>query len=502
MKAKIFFLVLMSMGFASCEKYLDVPPETSLSSTTFFQKEADFQQAVNAAYVPLRSIFNNHNWVLAELHSDNTYYARNVAFGNEEQTQNVADFNIPTNQGITTNTRVRDLYRLYYQVIARSNQILATIDEVEFDADSKNNLKGQALYLRAFSYFDLVRFFGSVPIHLEPVIDRAGAALPLATTEELYIQIENDAKEAANLLKPKSTQEPGRATSGSAKTVLTNLYIEQKRWKDAEDMAKSIIDSGEYSLIPEYENVFSTSTGNKNNSESIFEIQYMEGSAGYQSNFIYAFIPRPILASEVATIFGPTQNQQGISVEGKNIPTPDLIAAYEPDDERKDASIGYVTLSGSLWAPKTYPYTKKYAKPHALDNNTGINWPVYRYAEVCLFYAEALNEQNKPGDAATYLDKVRNRAGLGNTTATSQADMREAIFKERRVELAFENKRWHDIRRTDRIQEIIAPHGQKIKSNPFNYYFPEGYEPPSDAFTNLDPYYGLPADESALTPNF
>ncbi len=508
MNRKLIYGLLFTGLLMGCNKYLDIKPETSLASETFFKREADFDQAINAAYVPLRTIFNTHNWVLTEMHSDNVYYARNVAFGNEEQTQNMADFNVPTNASdvagakITTNPRVRDLYRLYYQVIARSNQVLATIDDVDFDAESKNNLKGQAYFLRAFSYFELARFFGTVPIHTEPVSVRQDAAVPLSTTEQLYTLVENDAKEAANLLKSKSAQQPGRVTSGAARTLLTDLYILQERWGEAETMAKSIIDSGEYSLIDEYENAFSTSTGNKNNAESVFEIQYMEGAGGYQCNFMYAFLPRPILAAEVATVFGPTQNQQDISVEGKNIPTPDIIAAYEPNDKRKDASIAYVTLSGTLWAPKTYPYIKKYAKPHALHDNMGVNWPVYRYAEVILMYAEALNEGNKPGDAATQLNRIRNRAGLPNTTASSQADVREAIFNERRVELAFENKRWHDIARTNRINEIIVPHGQKIKSSPISYYFPEGYAPPSDAFTNLERYYGLPADEALLTPHF
>ena len=149
-----------------------------------------------------------------------------------------------------------------------------------------------------------------------------------------------------------------------------------------------------------------------------------------------------------------------------------------------------------------YPYIKKFARPHSQFNNTGQNWPVYRYAEVLLFLAEALNEQGKTGDAATYINQVRARAGLAATTASSQADMREAIFKERRVELAFENKRWFDLVRTGRVKEIIGAYGARVKANPEAYYFPAGAVPPPNAFTVLDDYYGLPAVESALTPHF
>ncbi len=407
----------------------------------------------------------------------------------------------PPRKGITSNTHVLNQYRLDYQIIARTNQILALIDGVDFDAATKKNLKGQALFLRAYAYFELVRYFNTAPLHLTPVTVRQEAALPLATAAELYAQIEKDALEAATSLLPKSTQEPGRATSGAAKTLLANVYINQKKWAQAEPLLKEVVASNEYSLIPNYADAFSTSTANKNNKESVFEVQFLEGSAGLNGSFLYNFLPRPISPAEIAPITG-TSNPQPLDGEGNNTPTPDIIAAYEPGDTRKDASIGYVTLSGSERKNKVYPYIKKYAKPHALHGNHGINWPIYRYSEVLLLLAEALNEQGKTSEAAPYLNQVRNRAGLANTTAASQADMRQAIYRERRVELAFENKRWFDLVRTGRAVEVITAYGQRIKANPQAYYYPEGRSPRSNAFTNLDLYYALPADESALSPHF
>src|SRR3954470_17054086 len=153
MKSTTIITLLFGITLSSCHKFLEVVPETALSSATFFTKESDFQQAVNGAYVPLRSIVNDHAYLLGEMHSDNTYYYRNILFGATEQQENVADFSIPTANGVTTNTHVRDQYRLDYQIIARTNQILAMIDKVEFNADSKNNLKGQAMFLRAYAYF-------------------------------------------------------------------------------------------------------------------------------------------------------------------------------------------------------------------------------------------------------------------------------------------------------------------------------------------------------------
>ena len=300
----------------------------------------------------------------------------------------------------------------------------------------------------------------------------------------------------------KAKQEAGRVTSGSAKTLLANLYLTQKKWPQVQTMAEDVVKNDSYSLMPDYNNAFSLTSSNKNNQESIFEVQFMEGPAGFNGSFIYSFIPSPITADEIRPITGTTLGTQGTSQESNNIPTPDVIAAYEEGDKRKDISIGYVTLSSSSAKNKVYPYIKKYARPHTQHGNTGQNWPVYRYAEVLLFLAESLNEQGKPSEAATYLNQVRSRAGLTASKAASQADMREAIFKERRVELAFENKRWFDLTRTGRVKEIIVPYGERIKANPQKYYFPEGNFVPGNAFTILDDYYGLPADESALTPHF
>ncbi|GAB4000214.1 RagB/SusD family nutrient uptake outer membrane protein [Spirosoma daeguense] len=503
MKIKYIAACFLGILLSGCGKsFLTVVPETALSSATFFKTEADFQQAVNGAYVPFRQMYNERAWVLEEMHSDNTYYARNTLYGAVDPTENVADFAVPTAGGITANDNVLVQYRLNYVVIARANQILALIDGITFSSpDLKNNLKGQALFLRAFAYFDLVRLFGKVPIHLTPITGRNDAASPLATTEELYALVEKDAKEASTLLPNKAKQEAGRATSGAAKTLLANLYLTQKKWAQVETLMREVVTNDGYMLMPDYNNAFSFTSTNKNNQESVFEIQYMEGAAGYNGNQIYRFIPSPISATEIAPIVG-TSNPQATSQESNNIPTPDLIAAYEVGDKRKDISIGYVTLSGSLRANKTYPYIKKYARTHSLHNNTGQNWPVYRYAEVLLFMAESLNEQGKTADAATFLNQVRTRAGLAATTATSQATMREAIFKERRVELAFENKRWFDLTRTGRVKEIIGAYGAKVKANPADYYFPAGAVPPPNAFTVLDDYYGLPAVEAALTPSF
>lgn len=503
MKRNPIFTFLLVLILTGCQKdFLTVVPETALSSATFFTKDADFQQAVNGAYVPLRPMFNERAWILGEMHSDNTYYARNILFGAVENTQNVADFAVPSANGVTPNDHVLWMYRYSYQIVARTNEILSRIDNVAFtNADLKNNVKGQAHFLRAFAYFQLVRHYGRVPMHLTPVTGREDAASPLVSVEEGFAQVIKDATEAARLLPKKANQEAGRATSGAAKTLLADVYMIQKKWAEAETQLRDIVTNDTYRLMPDYNDAFTFTSANKNNAESVFEVQYLEGPAGFNGNHIYRFVPTPITAAELAPIT-QTSNPQPLSGENNNIPTPDIIAAYEPGDKRKDISIGSVTLSQSLRENKTYPYIKKYARPHAQHQNTGQNWPVYRYAEVLLLLAEALTEQGKTAEAIPLLNQVRARAGLSATTATSQTALREAIFRERRVELAFENKRWFDLVRTGRVVEVITAYGARVKANPEAYYFPKGAVPPPNAFTNLNIYYPLPAVESDLTPHF
>lgn len=499
MKRRIRLICLVALTLISCdqEEFLSVVPETTPSSATFFTTQEDFQQAVNGAYVPLRAIVNNEAWILNEMHSDNTYFARNPLFGAVEQWEDIADFALPSSNGVTSNDNVTQLYRLYYLMIARTNQILMSIDEVEFDDEElKSNIKGQTLFLRAYAYFTLVRYFGSVPLHLIPVASREEAALPLAPVKDIYAQIIEDASTAIELLPPKSVQDPGRATSGAAKTVLANVYMVQEKWSQAETLLKEVVKSGEYALMTDYADAFSDSAGNKNNIESVFEVQFLEGSAGLNGSFLYNFMPRPISAEELVTITG-TSNPQPLTGEANNIPTPDIINAYEEGDLREEASIGYITLSGGPWKDGTYPYIKKYARTHQLHGNHGMNWPIYRYSEVLLLYAEALAEQGKGG--AVYLNIVRNRAGLDNY---SGGDLLEAIYHERRVELAFENKRWFTLVRTGRAIEVMTAFGEKVKTNPQDYYYPEGTEPRGHAFNSITLRYPLPADEAALSPYF
>ncbi|MEX0881892.1 MAG: RagB/SusD family nutrient uptake outer membrane protein, partial [Cyclobacteriaceae bacterium] len=140
MKKINIILAFLGIMMSSCEEFLTITPETALSSATFYRTESDFEQAVNAAYVPMRTIADNRSWLLTEMRSDNTIYARNINFGATEQQEDLSDHALPEAQGITSNTHVLNQYRQDYLIIARANQILDLIDEVEFDQATKDNL--------------------------------------------------------------------------------------------------------------------------------------------------------------------------------------------------------------------------------------------------------------------------------------------------------------------------------------------------------------------------
>ena len=488
MKIKILVIVMLVIIVGGCKKsFLEIPSQTALSTPLYFKSQSDFQQAINGAYASLRGAYNGSDgaWAMGELRSDNTTYKYNPNDRGTINPEYICDFLDDNTNGTTPNKYISD-----YQVIARANQILALIDDVDFDAVAKSNIKGQAYFLRAFSYFDLVQYFGSVPLHLEPVTTLGETALPLSSEEDVYNQIIADSEQAAAMLPDKATQEPGRVTTGSAKTLLGNVYIVLKRWSEAETVLKEVTG---YSLMSNYADIYDLA--NKNNKESIFEIQFKQGTEGFASSFFYTFLVQPIAAEEITAVTGIPEN--GRTVEGYNIPTPDIIAAYEPDDTRKAASIGYITAGGV-----SYPFIKKYLHPHAVSGNTDENWAVYRYAEVLLFIAEALNEQNKTPEALPYLNQVRTRAGLPAITEGTQEEVRNAIIRERRVELAFENKRWLDLVHSGIAEQIMTEYGAKVKESPQQYYFPEGIGPSPAAYTNIRLLFPIPASEVTLNPYF
>lgn len=483
MKKIYIIIALLSFTAISCKKsFIDLSPEDQYSSDTFYRTESQFRQAVVAAYTPLRDLMVN-DYFTGEARSDNTHYEfyqtnRGTAY---VQRETISDFT-----DNPTDAYTNAVYFHCYNGISKANIVIGRLANVVFAQEVRNDIDGQAKFLRAWNYFRLVRYFGGVPLYLKEVTKAEDAFLNRSSADEVYAQIIADAKDAiAELAPPSKFPQSGQATKGAATMLLAEVYVTQKKYADAEALLTTLPAMG-YGLLANYADVFSTA--NKNSKESIFEVQYLEGlQGGQQSNFIYQFLPR---TKDTKIVTGVTTDNSGTG--GWNTPTQDMISTYEANDKRKDASIAIaegtynssnlltITANKSIlnYVPATgkvgVPYIKKYLNPHINPNNTNDNWPIYRYADALLLLAEAQNEQGKSGPALTSLNLVRVRAGLAGSTETSQTLLRDIILHERRVELAFENHRWLDLVRAGKAIDVMNAYGIKLKQQ-YSYLTPDSY---------------------------
>ena len=480
---------------------MDLSPKASYTDVNYYQTDAQFKQAVTAAYAPLRDVMTN-DFYFAEMRSDNTFYQsalsnRGTAYVFRE---NISDF-----KDGSTNSYTAAEWQYLYQVISRANIVISRLKSApQISSSAVSSYDGQCKFLRAFAYFKLVRLFGGVPLFLTEVTTPDGAFLPRSSVEDVYKQIITDATDAISELAPAKFPQTGEATKGSATMLLADVYATLKRWADAEILLNTL-PAMNYGLNADYASTFLPS--NKNSKESLFEVQYLDGTAtGTTPNVLTAyFLPR---STNTAPLTGIAINNSGMG--GLNTPTPDLISTYERNDKRLDASIGIAegiynasdlfTFSTAksvvnYTAPPSgkvaIPYSKKYLHaPLTAISGSGDGFPIYRYSEALLLLAEAQNEQGK--SPLTALNAVRTRAGLPNAVIADQTTMRNTILHERRVELAFENKRWHDLVRTGTAINVLNNAGAKLKLQ-FSYL-------PADSriVTDFRLLFPIPAAEVGL----
>lgn len=460
MKLRIIITILtISFIQYACNKdFLDKTDPTKIDVNKFYRNQEEVEQAVNGVYGQLQGIINNQ-WTFNEMTSDNTTF--HFSPDNRGQADKLEAFEFYTvNQG---SVNIADMYNAYYNAIYNINTTLAKLEAATIPDSLKPLYQGQLAFFRAYYYFNLTQYFGDVIVITEPVPqDQTSKAWEYVREpqEKVYTQIEKDLTDAVTALPVKySSTNKGRATKGAALGLLGKVYLTQKKYADAVGTLQQILPLG-YTLVPNYSDVFDPAK--KNGPESIFEVQYQgENDLGEWSSFIYTFAPR--LSAGAVTGF-PKSNPGGW-----NTPTKDMIAAYEENDKRKDVSLkeGYTNAQGVFVA---VPYINKYNHRHTIEGRTNDNWPILRYADVLLMLAEALNEQSGPSsDAYNNLNQVRQRAGLEPLNGLNKETFRTAVLQERRVELAFENHRWFDLKRTKTPQELAAflnAYTAREKANP------------------------------------
>ncbi|WP_297904893.1 RagB/SusD family nutrient uptake outer membrane protein [uncultured Parabacteroides sp.] len=472
------FAALLSLS--SCnDSFLDLYPETNISSETFFQTADHFEQALIASYTGLRHIAQD-GLFMDEMRSDNTFYTFYSADrGPYSRTEVIALFL----DDESTNNWIEDRYKSDYSCIARTNTILTRVDEAALSDEEKQAIKAEALFLRAYYYFDLVQHWGGVPLVLTEISNELEAFSAKSSVEEVYTQILSDVSEAINLGLPVASQFPqsGRASLGAAKMLraYVNASKPTRDYAAAEQDLKDITQMN-YQLLSDYSDVFEKS--NKNNKESILEVQYTEdGSTDQYTTIPWNLIPKCSNNEFLMGIAG--SNYTGDNYNGASggwcVPTQEMIQSYEEGDKRLDASIAVaegMTDSGEQftceavksivgYTPTTgksyYYFVKKYYHPpYKYSLRADDNFPVYRYAGALLLLAEVLVKQNKNNEALPYINQVRARAGLPALSSVTIED----VMDEMRHELAFENHRWTDLIRNDMAIEVMIQFGEQMKA--------------------------------------
>jgi hypothetical protein len=367
----------------------------------------------------------------------------------------------------------------HYVLIGQANTALQLADSLgAADPASLVNI-AEARMFRAYAYFDLVRAFGEVPKIDFRVYNPEDSKVAKSTVAEIYALIDSDLEFArANLPAEWPAQYIGRLTQGAALALTAKTYLYRKDWAGALSYAEQVINSGRYALYPNYQQLFTTK--GENSSESIWEIQ---SSYGANNTDVYY------------SWFGIAQGVRGAAEWdlgwGWNTPTENLVSAYEAGDPRKEATILFSGESDGLYGkilpeypliPRQYWNKKVYPEPDVQlftgnRQNGWINQPILRYADVLLMAAEAANEIGGAANetkALDYLNQVRarargnNAAVLPDITFTSKNQLRTAIQRERRIELALEGERFYDLVRWGLAEQVLGPQGYQTK----HQYYP------------------------------
>lgn len=434
-------LLALPLGLAACDDLLTESPRSDLKTDDFYQTAADARSAIVAVYRP---------WTDGDLFNTSLQWALNASadyarVGPEEENPNI--INLTRLDWNETNPYTSGPWNGFYTVITRANIVIKKVAETDMDETEKSYILGEAHFHRALAYFYLARLYGDVPLvrdEEEQLSDPARSPV-----DEVYQQVVDDATAAAAALPANwPADERGRATSGAANALLADYYLWRQDWAQAAAHAKQIIDSGEYTLAPDYLDAFLP--GSETGTEEIFAIQASSETGAPTIDTAVWYYPR---------VMGPGQTGGWATM----VPLDWHLESYPEGDYRREVS--YFTEGQLIDGSEVSfsPHVHKY-RPSTRPGPQDVNWPVYRYADVLLMYAEALNEMGDAAQAVQYVNQVRARArnGAGNEDraepadlpAMDQASLRDAIFEERRFELAFEAKRWFDlVRRGQSIWE-------------------------------------------------
>ncbi len=434
---------------------LDQEPKSSIVSSNFYKTQSDAISAVTSVYSDLThnthgdhaSIYNRLLVLAVGMSSDDHLPGPGAT---NPDVRSIAALTSSTTSG-----RYDELWRQHYEGIDRANAAIDRIPAIDFDPALRDRLVLEAKFLRAVYYFNLVRLWGDVPlvIHETTSLENINPTRTPAAT--VYQQIIDDLTDAEALPVEYPASDVGRATKGAAKALLLKVYATLERWDDALIKYAEIKSLGIYDLFPEYADLFEVAK--KNTVEHIFSAQFLT-DGNYLTN-----------GTSNVNILSGASSPASLNGWDADVPHPSIVALFKQNDKRKA-----VTFFDSHNGTNFSPHFNKY-----IDLNSGIfqsqkNIPIIRYAEVILFYAEAINELQGPTEEAyDAINKVRNRAGLDDLTeGLTQFQFRDSVYQERRLEFVYEQIRWFDLLRTKRLVTELSQHVDKKNVSDKYYLLP------------------------------
>jgi tetratricopeptide (TPR) repeat protein len=462
-RIKIFVTIAAMLATLGCsEGFLENPPLTTITDETFPETANDAYLVTNAAYNNLRNWWITGGYPLADIMSDDQ--TKGSEDGSNPDLQQFEEFTFNPSHAY-----ILAWYQTLFQCVRQTNIVIEKLPGIPMDEALKSRYMAEARFIRAYVYFHMVRLWGDVPLITTLNPERTVERTPV---DQIYDQlIIPDLEEAAGILPEKSeypAAEMGRATRGAAKALLARVYLHLHDYENAQSYAEEVINSGQYSLDPDWSRVFSLA--GQWGPGSIFELGALPDGRNLGGNQ-----------------YGNTQGVRGTPNWGWGFGRPswDYLNHFEADDPRLDASVIYLgeVLSGvliegnTLTSDTTYDdqghvveiecYNQKVYVEGATttQDNWGHNRRIIRYADILLIAAEACNENGDQQQALEYLNRVRERARGGNAailpdiTETDQAALRTIIWEERRHELAFEEIRYFDLMRQGRMAEVLGPLG-------------------------------------------
>jgi len=437
MKKHILVFVALLASAIACDDFLELQPESQINDQNFYKTENDFEKAMIGVYSTFKDVYNTNIFYIAELMSDNAEISISSS--------SVTEMEFDEANVTSSNTILQSIWSNLFYTIARSNVVIKRLEGSSINPDVRSRIEGEARFMRAYSYFLVVQIFGKAPLtdaEFRSPEQIASADLSLKPADVVFAEIINDLLKAETLLPEAVNPDKGRASRGTAKTLLAKVYLTRGADQDAAVKLQEVIQSGDYALLDSYKQLFSTA--NENLAEAIFELKFISG-ANLGNSYSVQFTP--------ATSGLLANGQQG---SGRITPALSLANAFEEDDVRRSATLGDSITSG-LSGERTYSrHGLKFVELTATNPRDGsINFTLLRYADVLLMLAESLNNLGETEEALNWVNVIRTRAGLDGYQELTQDELREVIAQERRVEFAFEGQRWFDLVRTGRAQEVV-----------------------------------------------